>query len=73
MTPIPAGYENDAVLKTVIAICDDYTNKYNSNKKVLPVGSSFTSTDVTVNETYKLLMKMDCKCLLDSIIFSVYY
>ena len=58
--PIPSGYENDAVLKTRIAKYDDHPGII-AIKKVLPMGNSFTFTNVTVNETYNLLMKMHCK------------
>ena len=58
--PIPSGYENYAVLKTMIAKYDDHPSII-ARKKALPMGNSFTFTNVTVNETYNLLMKMDCK------------
>ena len=57
---IPSGYENDAVLKTMIAKYDDHPSII-AIKKALPMANSFTFTNVTVNETYNLLMKMDCK------------
>ena len=58
--PIPSGYENDAVLKTMIAKYDDHPSII-AIKKALPMGNSFTFTNVTVNETYNLLMKKNCK------------
>ena len=58
--PIPSGYENDAVLKTMIARYDDHPCII-AIKKALPTGNSFSFTNVTVNETYNLLMNMDCK------------
>ena len=38
---------------------------YNNNKQALSTGNSFAFTKVTVNETYNLLMKMDCKSPVD--------
>ena len=57
---IPAGYENVAVLKTMIAKHHDHPSII-AMKQALPMGNSFSLTNVTVNETYNLLMKMDCK------------
>ena len=68
--PIPVGYENDAVLKTMIAKYDDHPSII-TIKKALPMGNSFTFTNVTVNETYE--WKWIEKSLLDSMIFSVNY
>ena len=48
--PIPSGYANDAVLKTMIAKYDDHPSII-AIKKALPMGNSFTFTYVTVNET----------------------
>ena len=58
--PIPAGYENDAVLVTMIAKYDVHPSII-AIKKALPTGNSFTFTNVMVNEKYNLLMKMDCE------------
>ena len=58
--PIPSGHENDAVLKIMIAKYDDHPSII-AIKNALPMGNSFTFTNVTVNETYNLLMKMDCE------------
>ena len=51
MTPFLAGFENDAVFKTMIAKYDDHPSII-AIKKALPMGNSFTFTNVTVNETY---------------------
>ena len=58
--PIPSCYENDAVLKTMIARYDNHPSII-AIKKALPTGNSFSFTNVTVNETCNLLMKVDRK------------
>ena len=58
--PIPACYENNAVLKTMISKYNDHPSII-AMKKALPMGNFFTFTNVVVNETYNLLMKMDRK------------
>ena len=58
--PIPSGYETDDELRAMIA-------KYDSNPSIITIknslsdGNFFTFTNVTVNEIYNMLMKMDCK------------
>ena len=53
--PISAGYENDAVLITMIAKNDVHPSII-AIKKALHTDNSFTFTNVMVNEKYNLLM-----------------
>ena len=54
------GIHRGPMLKTMIARYDDHPS-IRAIKNALPTGNSFSFTDVTANETYNLLMKMDCK------------
>ena len=58
--PIPSGYEHDDVLRTMIAKYDNHPSII-AIKNALPEDNSFAFSNVTVNEIYNLLMKMDCK------------
>ena len=58
--PIPSGYENDDVLRAMIAKYDNHPSII-TIKNSLSDGNFFAFTNVTVNEVYNMLMKMDCK------------
>ena len=58
--PIPSGYENDDVLRAMIAKYDNHPSII-TIKNSLPDGNFFAFTNVTVNEIYNMLRKMDCK------------
>ena len=56
--PIPSGFKND-VFKTMISKYDEHPSIIAIKRRCPRVIPTFTT--VTVNETYNLLMKMDCK------------